>query len=70
QAGFWMKDTIIPLDIAFFAADGSLVNLQTMEPCQADPCPFYHPGAPFRWALEAPAGDLDGLGSDATLIVP
>jgi hypothetical protein len=25
EGGFWMKDTIIPLDIAFFAADGSLV---------------------------------------------
>ena len=70
QGGFWMKDTIIPLDIAFFAADGSLVNLQTMEPCQADPCPFYHPGAPYRWALETAAGNLTALGPGATLVVP
>ena len=70
QGGFWMKDTIIPLDIAFFAADGSLVNLQTMEPCQADPCPLYYPGASYRWALEAPAGNLQALGPGATLDVP
>jgi uncharacterized membrane protein (UPF0127 family) len=70
QAGFWMKDTIIPLDIAFFAADGSLVNLQTMEPCRADPCPFYQAGVSYRWALEAPAGDLQGLPPEATLVVP
>jgi uncharacterized membrane protein (UPF0127 family) len=70
EVGFWMKDTIIPLDIAFFAADGSLVNVLRMEPCEADPCPFYYSGAPYRFALETPAGDLDGLGSDATLVVP
>jgi hypothetical protein len=70
QVGFWMKDTIIPLDIAFFAADGSLVSLQTMEPCQTDPCSLYYPGAPFRWALETPAGNLAALGPGATLVVP
>jgi hypothetical protein len=70
EGGFWMKDTIIPLDIAFFAADGTLVSLQTMEPCQADPCPLYYPGGSYRFVLETPAGDLDGLGSDATLVVP
>jgi hypothetical protein len=70
EGGFWMKDTIIPLDIAFFAADGALVSLQTMEPCQTDPCPLYYPGGSYRFVLETPAGDLDGLGSDATLVVP
>lgn len=70
QGGFWMKDTIIPLDIAFFAADGSLVNLQTMEPCPADPCPLYYPGASYRWALETPSGNLEALGPGATLVVP
>jgi uncharacterized membrane protein (UPF0127 family) len=70
EGGFWMKDTIIPLDIAFFAADGSLVSLLRMEPCHSDPCPLYYPGAAYRFALETPAGDLADLGSDATLVVP
>jgi len=70
QGGFWMKDTIIPLDIAFFAEDGSLVDRQLMEPCEADPCPLYYSGVPYRWALETPAGNLDGLGPEAILVIP
>ena len=60
-AGFWMKDTSIPLDIAFFAADGSLVDQRSMVPCPADPCPVYAPGRPYRCALEVPAGGFAGL---------
>ena len=66
--GFWMKDTLIPLDIAFFDADGSLVDLLSMEPCEADPCPTYRPSGPYRAALEVPAGGFDGVGRlDLTL---
>ncbi|MDP3983928.1 MAG: DUF192 domain-containing protein [Acidimicrobiia bacterium] len=68
--GFWMKDTILPLDIAFFAADGTLVEVLTMEPCQADPCRLYVPSSPYLWALEAPAGTLVGLSSESSLVVP
>ena len=58
---FWMKDTLLPLDIAFFAADGTLVDLLSMEPCPADPCPYYDPAGPYRYALEAPAGAFDAM---------
>jgi len=57
--GFWMKDTLIPLDIAFFDAGGVLVDVLTMEPCTADPCPSYRPSGPYLTAVEAPAGDFD-----------
>ena len=59
-SSFWMKDTLIPLDIAFFRADGSLVDVLSMVPCEADPCPRYGPagGRTYRYALEAPAGRL------------
>ena len=59
---FWMKDTLIPLDIAFFANNGALVSQTTMIPCEADPCPTYESEGPARYALEVPAGDLDLLG--------
>lgn len=68
---FWMKDTLIPLDIAFFAADGALVDVLQMEPCPPDTdCPSYAAAVPYRYALEAPQGDLIDLTDDAKLILP
>ncbi len=66
---FWMKDTLIPLDIAFFASDGRFVSRTTMPPCRSNPCPTYGAAAPFLFAIEAPAGRLDFLGFGATLRV-
>ena len=61
NAAFWMKGTLLPLDVAFFAADGSLVDLLEMVPCEADPCPVYEPGGVYRYALEVPAGGFAGV---------
>lgn len=55
---FWMKDTLIPLDIAFFDDEGGFVAAFTMEPCPSDPCPSYGPDTPVRYALEVPAGTM------------
>lgn len=55
---FWMKNTLIPLDILFFDANGSFVSGTTMVPCQADPCPLYASEEPTKTALEVPAGFL------------
>jgi hypothetical protein len=60
-AGFWMKDTPLPLDIAFFAADGSLVAWLSMAPCPGDPCATYRAPRPYRYALEVPAGGFGGV---------
>lgn len=32
QASFWMKNTLIPLDIGFFDADGTLTEVKSMYP--------------------------------------
>ncbi|TSC80703.1 MAG: hypothetical protein G01um101425_357 [Candidatus Peregrinibacteria bacterium Gr01-1014_25] len=61
---FWMKNTLIPLDILFFTADGSLVSTTTMTPCKADPCPLYPSRAPAAYALEVPAGFVARHGID------
>ena len=66
-SGFWMKNTLIPLDIAFFGEDKSLVDILSMVPCTADPCPFYVPDGPFAWALETPAGLLAPLEPGTTI---
>jgi len=69
MTGFWMKDTLIPLDIAFFGQGGDLVDFLTMEPCLSDPCPSYASSAPFMWALETPAGRLGVLEAGTTLSI-
>ena len=52
---FWMKDTLIPLAIAF--VDGErIVAIREMVPCTGDPCPTYDPGAPYTYAVEANGG--------------
>jgi uncharacterized membrane protein (UPF0127 family) len=53
---FWMKDTLIPLSIAFYDHQGRIVSLLDMEPCRAEPCPLYSPGAFYRGALEVNRG--------------
>jgi uncharacterized protein len=53
---FWMKDTLIPLSIAFYAADGRILRILDMQPCEADPCPLYDPEVPYRGALEVNEG--------------
>jgi uncharacterized membrane protein (UPF0127 family) len=46
QQCFWMKNTLLPLSIAFIADDGSIVNIERMKPqtleshCSAKPVRF------------------------------
>ena len=56
---FWMKNTLIPLDIIFFDASGAFVSATSMVPCKADPCPYYASEQPSEWALEVPAGFIE-----------
>ncbi|HKY49369.1 MAG TPA: DUF192 domain-containing protein [Acidimicrobiia bacterium] len=67
--GFWMKGTLIPLDIAFFDDERTFVDTLSMVPCAADPCPSYVPEAPYSWALETPAGTLPPLSEGTHLSV-
>lgn len=60
---FWMKNTLIPLDILFFDAHRKLVAIQAdAQPCTADPCTLYPSGAPARYVLELNAGTAAKLG--------
>ena len=64
QNAFHMRDTPMPLSIAWVAADGSVVTIADMEPCAADDdaCPTYAPTGPYRYAIEVPQGGLAELG--------
>jgi uncharacterized membrane protein (UPF0127 family) len=53
---FWMKDTLIPLSIAFWDGDGRIQAILDMDPCRADPCPLYSPGVTYVGAVEVNQG--------------
>ena len=60
---FFMKDTPLPLSIAFFDGSGQFVSTADMAPCIHQPtCPTYSAARPYRYALEVPQGALPRLG--------
>jgi uncharacterized protein len=59
---FWMKDTLIPLSIAFWGARNRVVAILNMPPCRADPCPTYGPQRPYVGAVEADLGYFEDHG--------
>jgi uncharacterized membrane protein (UPF0127 family) len=63
EQSFWMKDTLIPLDMLFFKKDRKLVSVQLdVPPCKADPCPTYPSSKPVTYVLELAAGTVARLG--------
>ena len=56
RGAFWMKDTLIPLSIAFYDDDGRILRILDMEPCRRDPCRLYDPEVEYRGALEVNQG--------------
>jgi uncharacterized protein len=59
---FWMKDTLIPLSIAFVDESGRVIGVRDMQPCEADPCPTYGIDDPYVLAIEANLGWFDQAG--------
>jgi len=59
---FWMKNTPIPLSIAFIADDGSIVNIADMQPQTLD---FHCAYKPVRYALEVKQGGFKRRGIEA-----
>ena len=53
QQCFWMKNTLLPLDIAFVADDGTIVNVDRMKPQTLDP---HCSSQPVRFVLEMNEG--------------
>lgn len=60
---FWMKNTLIPLDILWIDESGAIVDIaRDVPPCGADPCPSYPPKAAARFVLELAAGQAAARG--------
>ncbi len=48
---FWMKNTLIPLSVAYIDSQGRIVDIQKMEPLDDEP-PNYVSAEPAQYALE------------------
>jgi uncharacterized protein len=62
---FWMKDTLIPLSIAFIDENDRVIGVRDMQPCDADPCPTYGIEEPYVLAIEANLGWFEEAGIEA-----
>jgi hypothetical protein len=63
QHAFWMKNTLIELDIIFIAADRRVVSIaRRAQPCRKDPCDLYRPEGSAAYVLEIAGGLADAYG--------
>jgi len=59
---FWMKNTLIPLDIIWINVQKEVVFINhNTPPCEADPCPSYDPGNIALYVLELNAGKAEEI---------
>ena len=59
QMSFWMKNTVIPLSIAFIASDGRIIEIKDMRPLDLS---AVQSSRSVRYALETPQGWFDRAG--------
>jgi uncharacterized protein len=69
RVGFWMKNTLIPLDVAFFDANGVIFDIVTLQPCVTTNCPIYTTKKIYAGTLEVNKGFFGqvGMGLNATI---
>ena len=70
QPSFWMKNTLIPLDLVFLDNSGTIIDVTAeVQPCAADPCPTYTSSGPARAVLELAAGSAAAHGLEAGSVI-
>lgn len=63
KRSFWMKNTLIPLDILFIDADKKIVTIHAgVMPCTTLSCPRYTSTMSARYVLEVNAGFVEQYG--------
>ncbi len=59
---FWMKNTLIQLDMVFIAENMTIVKIHNAVPCTSEPCPAYNSGEPVKYVLEVNSNFTAGNG--------
>ncbi len=63
---FWMKNTLIPLDIIWINQDKKVVFIsRNAQPCKKDACPLITPDKKAQYVLELNGGISDKIGLKA-----
>lgn len=69
RIGFWMRNTYVPLDIAYIGADGRVQEIRQAKPLDET---VLTPTEPYRYVVEVNQGwfERHGLGVGATVALP
>lgn len=69
SGGFWMRNTLIPLDIAYLGADGTVLEIVHGMPLSLE---TLTPAQPYRYTLEVNAGwfERQGFGVGDVVAIP
>jgi len=59
---FWMRNTLLPLSIAFYGPDRMFLDSFDMEPCVTSECARYPTPTDFLVAVETYRGELAEIG--------
>ncbi|MBN2534522.1 MAG: DUF192 domain-containing protein [Spirochaetales bacterium] len=59
QTPFWMKNTYIPLSVAFLSEEGEILDIKDMTPLSTD---LVKSRYPYKYALEVNQGILEEIG--------
>jgi uncharacterized membrane protein (UPF0127 family) len=67
--GFWMRNTYVPLDIAYIGADGTVLEIRAAQPLDET---VLTPARPYRYVLEVNQGwfQQHGLGVGSKISLP
>jgi len=59
---FWMKNTLIPLDMIFFNKNKEIVEItKNVQPCETEECPKIRPTEKAKYVLEINANIADQI---------
>jgi len=56
EYGFWMKNTLIPLELIYMNESFGVVEIAQLQPCKNDPCNSYLPVQAATYVLEVNEG--------------